>query len=391
MNSSAGIPPAGATSLPPPSNPIEQALSQARAALGKVFAVPGLTPEQRKHHARGINRALRRLEYENGVTNVGSRPGILELPVAGKCNLRCEMCGLTHGNPSYANWTLEDVERFSSLLPFADAVNPTGAGEPLLVKDFFKMLELFKSHQSVVGFYTNATQLTADKIDRLIELKVESVNVSIDGATKETFERIRKPAKFEVVVENARQLVQRRRQLGAKLPHLHVAMVLMKDNLHELSGVIQLAADLGAYSVYTMFVSDLMPEQMPERIPVQTNQVLREAKVLAKKLGIHFFAPSLLPENQIPASTEAVLPPVPANGLRCALPWNQMVVWNDGGVSPCCRISGQVDGERFGNIKDTEPAALWNSPGFIRLRQRLSTGCPPVECQRCPLRTGSMS
>lgn len=372
---------------------VRKVLDDARAALTKVFTVPGLTPAQRQQHARGINRGIRRLEYNHQISVLSSRPGVLELPVAGKCNLRCEMCSLSHGSPMYPNWTIEEVERFTPLIQYADAVNPTGAGEPLLVKDFFKMLALFKSNASAVGFYTNATTLTAEKIDRLIELQVNAVNISIDGATKETFERIRKHATFETVVGNARALVHRRKELGASFPHLQIAMVLMRSNMHELCDLVRLAADIGANGVYTMFVSDLLRDEMPERDPVRTNQVLHDAKALAKELGIHFFAPALLPEDtgQSGVATEPVMPVVPKQGITCSHPWNQLVVWNDGDVSPCCRIRGKVDGQAFGNIKDAEPAALWNSPGFVRLRERLSSGHPPTECQRCPLRTLSIS
>lgn len=377
----------------PSSDPVRKVLDDARAALKKVFTVPGLTQDQRQQHARGINRGLRRLEYHHQISVLSSRPGILELPVAGKCNLRCEMCSLSHGSPMYPNWTIEEVERFTPLIQYADAVNPTGAGEPLLVKDFFKMLALFKSNANAVGFYTNATTLTADKIDRLIELQVNAVNISIDGATKETFERIRKHATFEVVVGNARALVRRRKEMGAEYPILQIAMVLMRNNMHELCDLVRLAADIGATSVYTMFVSDLLRDEMPEREPVRTNAVLREAKALAKELGINFFAPAPLPEiaAQSGVATEAVMPAIPAGGITCSHPWNQMVVWNDGDVSPCCRIRGKVDDQAFGNIKDAEPAALWNGPGFVRIRERLSTGRPPTECQRCPLRTSSIS
>lgn len=392
MNSSPDTPVSPAAQSPT-SDQVRKILEDARAALNKVFTVPGLTPAQRQQHARGINRGIRRLEYNHQISVLSSRPGMLELPVAGKCNLRCEMCSLSHGSPMYPNWTIEEVERFTPLIQYADAVNPTGAGEPLLVKDFFKMLALFKSNASAVGFYTNATTLTPEKIDRLIELQVNAVNISIDGATKETFERIRKHATFETVVGNARALVRRRKELGAQLPRLQIAMVLMRNNMHELSDLVRLAADIGADSVYTMFVSDLLRDEMPERDPARTNIVLSEAKALAKELGINFFAPALLPENpgDSGVAAEPVMPVVPKQGITCSHPWNQMVVWNDGDVSPCCRIRGTVDDQAFGNIKDAEPAALWNSPGFVRLRERLSTSRPPIECQRCPLRTARIS
>ncbi len=384
-------------------------IEQARQALAKVFVVPNLTYPQRLQHAKDINALLALLEFQSGIVELESRPQLIDLPVAGKCNLRCTMCGLSHGDPSYPNWTLAEVQRFEPLFKTARSVNPTGAGEPLSNRDLFSMLELFFGYGLAAGFFTNATLLTAEKSERLIRLGITQLNISIDGATKETFEAIRHGAKFETVVGNARAFVQKRRELGRDRPALQIGMVLMQENMHELVDMVRLAADIGANGLYTMFVSPLVPEKMCARDPVRTNRCLREARKVAAELKLHFHAPADLPEPKIaaplpvesaslaapaPASVPAAVPqavaPAPAAQLKghyCTYPWKQMVVWNDGNVSPCCRIRDQVDGLPFGQIQDSEPEALWNSAGMVRLRERLLAGKPPPDCVACPIRT----
>ena len=369
-------------------------MAQARDALAKIFDVPGLTYSQRLAHAKGINASLAKLEYQTGLAQLTCRPAMIDLPVAGKCNLRCTMCSLSHGDPGYPNWTFDEVARFEPLFRYAVSVNPTGAGEPLTNRDFFAMLELFTGYEMHTGFYTNATLLTPDKTEKLIRLGINQVNISIDGATAETFEKIRHHAKFATVVGNARKLIERRRQLGLQLPRLQIAMVLMRDNIHELPDLVRLAADIGAESVYTMFVSPVEPEQICEREPVRANAMLREARRVADELKIRIVCPNYLPEHatvESAAAKEAVVPVIPANvSCLCSHPWQQFVVWNDGDVSPCCRIRDEVDGEKFGNIRDAAPEKLWNSPGLVRLRERLASKNPPHACQVCPIRTSAM-
>ncbi|MBI3885520.1 MAG: SPASM domain-containing protein [Opitutae bacterium] len=312
-------------------------MAQARAALAKVFEVPNLTYVQRLAHAKTINQSLAKLEYQDGAAQLSCRP--------------------------------------------------------LTNKDFFAMLELFSGYGLATGFYTNATLLAPDKVDRIIRMGIQQVNISIDGATAATFEAIRHHANFDVVVRNARHLVARRRELGAPTPRLQIAMVLMRENLHELPDLVRLAADLGADSVYTMFVSDLVPDQMCEREPTRANATLREARRVAAELKIRLQCPDYLPEHataEAAAARETVVPAMPASGCLCSHPWQQFVVWNDGNVSPCCRIRDDVDGEKFGSIHDAEPEQLWNSPGFVRLRERLAARNPPHACQVCPIRTVAM-
>ena len=70
-----------------------------------------------------------------------------------------------------------------------------------------------------------------------------------------------------------------------------------------------------------------------------------------------------------------------------AFRWKQLVVWNDDDISLCCRISDEVHGLEFDNIRDGEPEELWHSPGMVRLRERLATGQPSHARQVFPIRT----
>jgi radical SAM protein with 4Fe4S-binding SPASM domain len=251
-----------------------------------------------------------------------------------------------------------------------------------------------------VGFFTNATLLNTEKAERIIRLGIQQLNISIDGATKETFEAIRHGAKFETVVNNARAFTQKRRELGRSFPTLQIGMVLMQENMHELTDMVRLAANIGADGVYTMFVSALVPEKMCELDPVRTNQNLRQARRVAAELKINFNAPADLPEI-VPVRVQTAPEPMPktvveapvgsAQGHYCSYPWNQLVVWNDGNASPCCRIRDQVDGLPFGSVHTSEPEELWNSPGMVRLRERLNANNPPPDCINCPIRTLRMN
>lgn len=353
-----------------------------RLALGNL----GLSPEKVLEHAKTLNLKLSELECAQRVDRVRSRPVSIELPVAGKCNIRCTMCSLSKGSPQKPNWTLAQVQRFEPYFLFAASVNPTGVGEPLLNRDFPEMLRLFGEKALQVGFYTNATLLDEAKADMLIRSKVGTLNVSIDGATKETFEAIRHHAKFEVVVGNVRALIRRREALGAKLPRVRIAMVLTPANVHELPDLVGLAKDLGADCVYAAFVTDEKPENLTQSQPVRTNGFLAKARKVAAARNIELWAPDPLPE---PSDTEAPPPvtrPESLTCLRCPLPWQQMVVWTDGMVTPCCHIHDGAHGEAFARFTGTEdPAELWNSPGMIRLRRSFRERRPPVECLRCPL------
>ena len=122
-----------------------------------------------------------------------------------------------------------------------------------------------------------------------------------------------------------------------------------------------------------------------ENDPATANRFIREAKRVAAELGVRLWAPDELPET-IPSKTapEATNSPKIMKQF-CPFPWSQLVVKNDGEVSPCCYLTEKLDdGTEFYNLRDHSPREAWNSPALVSLRRRMRAGCPPQLCIECP-------
>lgn len=135
------------------------------------------------------------------------------------CNLRCIMC------PAYG----EKVQRkrdigFMSRNLWVKAIDEIGswdanvnldlhgAGEPLLHPDFLEMLAYAKSKKDItVGFLSNATLLNREMASSIIDIGVDWICFSVDGAEKHIFEHYRKGADFDLVEENIRYLLSIRK------------------------------------------------------------------------------------------------------------------------------------------------------------------------------------
>src|SRR3989338_7163216 len=85
-----------------------------------------------------------------------------------------------------------------------------------------------------VMFYSNGTVLNYEKIKKLLDNPPNKIIFSFDGGTKETYEKIRVNAKFDVVTGNIRRLVEERNRRGMKEPAIEVNCTIQKENYHEL-------------------------------------------------------------------------------------------------------------------------------------------------------------
>jgi len=66
-----------------------------------------------------------------------------------------------------------------------------------------------------------------------IRHEVYLANVTIDGATAETAESIRKNLKFDPIEENVKRLIAMRDRAGKKYPKVRVGMIMMPQTLPE--------------------------------------------------------------------------------------------------------------------------------------------------------------
>lgn len=178
-----------------------------------------------------------------------SPPKNLTVAITGACNLRCRHCWVEAGEASSAASIslpvlVEMAEEFARL--GGEGIRFTG-GEPLCHPDW---LELLRTARVLgfqrVGMQTNGMLLREKDVAALRELDFSglSIQVSLDGATAPSHDRVRGKGAFDRALRGIRRLTE-----GGLAPRLTLFFTEMKHNLEELPQVLELAADLGVGSV----------------------------------------------------------------------------------------------------------------------------------------------
>lgn len=292
------------------------------------------------------------------------------------CNLRCVACDVAFTpKERIRQMTLSQFQAILGRLPFLQKVSLVGVGETLLNPNVGEMVRYAKARGIRIGFATNGTFLNADRPAQLIEAGVDWLNVSMDGATKATFERIRVGANFEQVVENIRNLM---RVVGRrKRPEVSVWFVARQDNLGELPALVRLVRTLG---VRTLCVQGLhfwgktgwrsaWERQQPSADLIETRQKLQEAQAVAKAVGVRF---------------EYVNISDGAAERSCNWPWRACYITVEGFVTPCCVHGTDPNVLNFGNLLEQSFADIWNGERYREFRRQLKSPSPHSICVDCP-------
>lgn len=180
-------------------------------------------------------------------------PRRLEINISNACNLQCTMCSGEYSSsirihrehlPAlpklYGEQFFADLAEF---IPHLDEVSFTG-GEPFLAPEYVRIWELLAelNPEVKVQVTTNGTQWD-DRVERSLGLLRFNVNVSIDGASKETYEGIRLGADWDVVRANLDRFADYTRRSGTALMIFHC---LMPQNYDEFADVLLLGDELDA-------------------------------------------------------------------------------------------------------------------------------------------------
>jgi MoaA/NifB/PqqE/SkfB family radical SAM enzyme len=199
------------------------------------------------------------IRIEKNGHGVTLRPSIHTLKrvyveVTNKCNLNCSTCMRNVWDVKFGTMPRETFERIlAGLGNFADKPELFfgGYGEPLSHPGILKMVEQAKVAGYRVSLITNGILLTEPVVDRLIDVGLDMLWVSLDGASPECYADVRLGDALPVVLQNLSYLrTQKYLRFGGSNwsghPKLGIAFVAMQRNIHDLNEVIRMGNRLGA-------------------------------------------------------------------------------------------------------------------------------------------------
>ncbi len=117
-------------------------------------------------------------------------------------------------------------------------------GEPLFCPHIFDVCQLIRDNNISLKIETNGEFIDKETAKKFAELKMRSVQISLDGATPETHERLRLRGDWEKAVAACKLLIE----YGV---NTEIVFVPTQFNIHEIGEIIELAYSLGVYGFYT--------------------------------------------------------------------------------------------------------------------------------------------
>ncbi|HZU76484.1 MAG TPA: radical SAM protein [Dehalococcoidia bacterium] len=317
-------------------------------------------------------------------------PEEIYLEVTNRCNLRCRTCPQFFGMPEpAADLTLERLIAIVDQLPVVRRAVLHGIGEPLLNPQLPEMIRYLKLRGAYVLFNSNGLLLRGSKPRALIESGLDELRVSIDGATPDTYSRVRGVDGFGRVLANVARLSRLKQSLGATAPKLSLWMTGLRANVQELPGLVRAAHGAGVADVYLQRLVHserglaLAEQSLYGRAGEAELAAVRSASELAQQLGVTLLGSGeVQPLDQLEGTDGPNAP-----RRSCRRPWTLTYVTANGHVLPCCIApftGAPYASIVLGNLRLQSLAEVWNGPRYRAWRAALrSEAEPPAACRGC--------
>jgi len=176
----------------------------------------------------------------NKYVELGLRsPVNLTWEVSLACNLSCSHCLSSSGKPAADEMTtaeaLDLVEQLHAAKVFQ--IN-FGGGEPFMRPDFEEILAACHARGIMTCISTNGTLLDEARVERLSASRLVAIQVSMDGARRETCDAIRGEGVYN-------QAIKALKLLSASTIPTSINAVLTAQNAGEIPALHDLAGELG--------------------------------------------------------------------------------------------------------------------------------------------------
>lgn len=198
--------------------------------------------------------------------------------------------------------------------------------EPLLDPLLFDRIKYLKERGVTVKFFSNGSVMDEKKVDGLLSSGLDMVNFSVDGASREVYEKIRVGLNYDRMIRNINWVLDERKKRGLTRPKINLVYTRQNLNFDEVEDFKK------------------MWEGKVDKIYWSLDDNRNNTGPLKFGLSVKR-APVAYP---------------------CLKLWTELVVMSDGRVALCCiDYDGKVI---LGDFNKQTLQEIWDSPVYKRIR-----------------------
>ncbi|WP_010681186.1 radical SAM protein [Acetivibrio cellulolyticus] len=157
-------------------------------------------------------------------------PFMVDVEPTNHCNLMCKMCSRNVMKRECGNMSLEVYKNVvDECAKYGSAIRLIRWGEHFLHPQIFDFISYTKEKGVLLHMTTNGLLLNSERAEKLVNLGIDSLIISMQGADKEGYEDMRNNNKYDLLVNNIKNLMEIRRLHGKEIPFVHISSTVTDE------------------------------------------------------------------------------------------------------------------------------------------------------------------
>ena len=283
---------------------------------------------------------------------------IISWNTTNQCNMFCDHCYREAGAKADEELTTEQGKQLiDEIIKAGFKIMIFSGGEPFMREDIFDLVNHAIKGGLRVVFGTNGSLITQEVAQKLKDLGVMGVGISLDSLDKAKHDNLRK---YEHAWDEAVRGMENCKKVG--LP-FQIHTTVMEWNDHEVEAITDFAVEKGAVAHHIFF---LVPSGRAKNIEVESLRAEQYERllerILKKQQQVEIeLKPTCAPQFMRIAKQMGMNLRF---GRGCLAGTSYCIIGPRGDVQPCAYLPIHI-----GNVKEQSFSELWkNSPVFEELR-----------------------
>ena len=302
-------------------------------------------------------------------------PFFVDIDLTSRCNLNCLGC-VYHSS---------DVKKVSQQRPAAPDISVDlfkdlckelkvmgteslifqGSGEPFLHANILEILSIAKESGFHVTIITNATMLDMDIMKSLIDLRLDTLKVSLWASSIDEYRKNypgTNPDYFGKVINSLKLLTSLKAKLKSSTPLLQLHHPINRHNFRTIDEFVDLALIVGcntlSFAPFWTVKGEVASAALSDEEEETMIRSLKKNRERLKPLAINDQIDEALLRYRLGSSIWKKLP--------CYAAWYHARVRVDGKIQPCGRCGPEVS---FGDLNHDTFHNIWNSESIRSFRK----------------------
>jgi radical SAM protein with 4Fe4S-binding SPASM domain len=296
-----------------------------------------------------LNRFLGGYSYHHRLSKALSKPEVYAFETTNICNLRCIMCPYPEMTRKTGVMNLDLFKKIvDEIKAYSRYICLHNFGEPLINPELQRFIEYASEAGLKTWFSTNATLLNEARSLQLLDSRLDTIIFSLDGATRDTYDKIRQNGHFEKTKANIERFLEMKKRKKSRKPVSIVQIINMINTENEVASF-------------------------------KREWIQKADEVLVKSFAIWSNQVSGIKEL---SKEDQRIRPIVEKRYPCLYLWRSVVVQWNGKVVLCCN---DFDNKLVvGDASQQALIEIWNSPVMQDLRtMHLHGDFDTPICQNC--------